>query len=116
MRSLIVLCALWLLMLAMATKPITLTVDPRIGMAPHDLHVRLHILRAPENRMIMWACEGENLSTASEIPVEGENSPAAFERWITRAPAGEYECRAALIRQGFAPIYAPPVHVELMAP
>lgn len=104
-------------MLLAAPKPLTLNVQPQIALAPHDLQVRLHVVRAPENRTLAWACDSiDGMRASSEIPLDGDRSPTSFERWVKAASAGDYECRAVLLRQGATPLYAPPVYVHLLAP
>lgn len=109
MRGVCGLCA-FLLMMGFAKPDITITATPRQSFAPATVRITIHILRAPENRALVWGCDSlDGLATESEEPLNGEDSRATFEKTLKSLPAGEYECRAAIARGALPPVYATPV-------
>lgn len=81
-------------------EPIQFKVGPAVSSAPAALVVDIRIARHPENRLLQWACEGENLWALREFQLEGENTPATFrdDKTLRMVPEGDYVCYARLFR------------------
>jgi hypothetical protein len=104
------LCAVTLWLAMAMPKPVSIKAYPAQSFAPATIRITLHVERAPENRSVVWGCESlDGMSSHSEIPLEGENSQATFEKYLKDVSAGDYECRAGVARQGLEPVYASPV-------
>jgi hypothetical protein len=95
----------WILivLLAASTSPITMKVSPTQSFEPATVKVTLHVDRAPENRMVFWACMSNmGYETSSRIQLNGENEIATREILLKDLPGGMYVCSARLDRQGKA--------------
>lgn len=76
---------------ALATKPITLAVHPRVAMAPATLHLRIYVPRDPANRVVRVETDGPAYVRTSAWEIEGDRAPQTlFQIDWPRVPEGEY--------------------------
>jgi len=81
--------------------------SPAQSFAPGWIHIRIHADAAPENRLLSWMCDsGDGMRFSSDIQLDGEKAQQTFDVERKGVTGGEYECVAALSRQGLSPIYA----------
>ena len=86
---------------------LSISETPAQSFEPAYVRVRIHVDKAPENRLLAWACDsGDGMRFSSEIQLDGENAQQTFVIDRKDVTGGEYECVAALARQGMQPIYA----------
>jgi hypothetical protein len=91
-----------------AEKAITLTAYPPVSQSPANIILTIHIVRANENRLLSWVCDGENFGASGEQSLDGESTPATFrmDKALRGLPAGYYECAAQLNRTNDKPAIA----------
>ena len=80
-----------------APNMIEMSISPRFNYAPAFQVITIHIVRSPNNRGIEWVCDSPTGDyRASEIELDGSNSPAQFRTEWRRVGAGVYTCLAKL--------------------
>lgn len=83
-----------------ASSPLSLKVDPQVGVAPLSITVRIHVPLNKINRGIGLIVDGDGYYSNSSITIDGENGPTTIVRRFERLPAGEYGVVAALAVDG----------------
>ena len=87
-----------LALLTLAPEPIRLTVAPRVGLAPSDMHLKIIIERDPRNRALAIVVAGAHYEYTSVKPVDGDQSQRVWDLWLRDLPCGRYWVRVAIVR------------------
>jgi hypothetical protein len=79
-------------------EPVRLTVSPRIGLAPSDMHLKIIIERDVRNRALAITVAGDHYEYGSVKPVDGEQSQRVWDLWLRDLPCGRYFVRVSIVR------------------
>jgi hypothetical protein len=74
-----------------------IAVSPKFSHAPSQLHVRVRLERNADNRLLVITADSQDFYRRSDVQLDGDASPAAFDLDFPGLPGGTYEVRAALI-------------------
>lgn len=89
----------WLAVVITAITVIRLTVSPLISIRDvEDIYATVHTQSDPTNAYVVLDLSGTQ-SQHSELPLNGEHSPATFQVRYPRLPAGSYALTVILYRQ-----------------
>lgn len=89
----------WSAVLVTAVVVIRLTVSPLISLrAVEDIYATVHTQSDPTNAYVVLDLSGTQ-SQHSELPLNGEKSPATFQVRYPRLPAGSYALTVILYRK-----------------
>ena len=90
--------AIALSLLLAPAVPIRVTVSPRIGLAPSDLHLKIIIERDSTNRALAINVAGDRFEYDSVKPVDGDQRQRVWDFWLNDLPCGRYFVRVAIVR------------------
>lgn len=96
MASLALLFLFFMGAASLTSKPVTLTVYPRISSAPATLRLSLHIPRDAENRGVSVVADGTDFLRTTEIELEGTDAATVIPFTWYGVPAGNYAVTARL--------------------
>lgn len=93
------LCAVVLLSVAGADagEAMRLQITPSVARAPADLVVRVSVQHDADNRFLQVVAESADFYRSSEIPVDGESTPALSVFEFRSLPSGLYQVTGTLI-------------------
>lgn len=95
LASALILFGVLLVASLLLLKPITLTVTPRLAVAPvKKVTIRVIVPPHPDNRKLRIEVSGE--AFVSELDLEGADADPVFVREWLRPEAGEYQVAAAV--------------------
>lgn len=100
MRKFLLIAVLFLSSTIGASSPLTLRVDPQVGVAPLSITIKIHVPPNSLNRGIGLIIDGPDFYSNSSITIDGLNGPTTIVRRFERLPAGEYGVMAALGIEG----------------
>jgi len=99
----------WGLAVALLLPPTTVvsvTVTPRLSLAPATVTLRIHIPPDADNRELRWTCAGDTFSTSGGRSLAGAEAEPAYVRVLTDLPRGEYACDVRVFNQADEPAVA----------
>lgn len=83
---------------SVSISPIRLTVSPLVSVREvEDIYATVHTQSDPANALVILDLQGTQ-TQHSELPLNGEKSPATFQVRYPRLPAGNYALTVILIR------------------
>jgi hypothetical protein len=93
-----VIAALLALLAIAAPEPIRLTVSPRLGFAPSDMHLKIIIERDVRNRALAIVIDGDRYYRRRVIEVDGDQRQRVWDEWFMDLPCGLYVVRVTVVR------------------
>jgi hypothetical protein len=81
-----------------AESPVKITVTPRVGTSPQDVHLKVIVERAPANRKLILDVDGPNYGRKTFWDLEGEQAQRVFDVWRQSLPCGNYTVTATVLR------------------
>jgi hypothetical protein len=96
-RTLAVGIAIATTTLVSAKEPVSIRVNPAVGIAPADLHIRISVERDASNRGLQIVTDSDSFFRSSLIQLEGDRAPVTTTIQLHGLPGGEYAVTAVLI-------------------
>jgi len=80
-----------------AKEPVSIRVNPAIGIAPADVNIRVSVERDASNRGLQIVADSDSFFRSSLIQLEGDRAPVTTTMQLHGLPGGEYAVTAVVI-------------------